>query len=442
MNTNDGKVRHGIPFSIFQYPLSIIYSSVPSRILMLTKLFSTDTATAKRVFGLDVMRALAILIVVDAHATIALKEYYNGLFIHHLLPDGVELFFVLSGFLIGGILIRSYEKKGHFNRELLLNFWTRRWFRTLPNYYLVLSGLILFALVRAWRSGLHHTLPGKVTLIKYYLFIQNFANPVPDFFPETWSLAIEEWSYITLPLVLWVMHTLFSSRWPRQRIVLSTILIIIVGTNLYRFITALQIPLSEGELQYRGMVITRLDAISYGVLAAYAKNYWPSYWTNKTLQRRLLLIGILISALVSFSASILVIGYYYKAGIHLGYTFFKRTFYFPLMGLSMALIVPYMDGWRTATGIWAKAGISRVITHISLISYSMYLLNLTPIMLTIVERIPTTSLAVGWTKVGVFWVLVLVASTLLYHFFEKPVTELRERISAKEPTLLTSERVG
>ncbi|GAB4034742.1 acyltransferase family protein [Spirosoma gilvum] len=408
---------------------------------MLTKLVSSDTTTAKRVFGLDVMRALAILIVVDAHATIALKEYYNGLFIHHLLPDGVELFFVLSGFLIGGILIRSYEKKGDFNGQVLLNFWTRRWFRTLPNYYLVLTGLIVFALLRAWRSGLHHTLPAKGLLLKYYLFLQNFANPVPDFFPETWSLAIEEWSYISLPLVLWGMHTLFAARWSRQRIVLLTILIIIVGTNLYRFITALQIPLSEGELQYRGMVMTRLDAISYGVLAAYAKNYFPSQWTNTALRRRLLLIGVLISALVSFSASILVIGYYYKAGIHLGYTFFKRTLYFPLMGLSMALIVPYMDGWRTATGIWAKAGISRAITHISLISYSMYLLNLTPIMLTIIERIPTTSLAMGWAKVGLFWVLVIILSTLLYKFFEKPVTELRERLSDKEPTLLMSERM-
>jgi peptidoglycan/LPS O-acetylase OafA/YrhL len=409
---------------------------------MLTKLFSLDTATAKRVFGLDVMRALAILIVVDAHATIALKEYYNGIFLHHLLPDGVELFFVLSGFLIGGILIRTYEKKQRFDRELLLNFWTRRWFRTLPNYYVVLGGLILMALLRAWRSSLHHTLPPAGTLIKYFFFVQNFAHFVPDFFPETWSLAIEEWSYITLPLVLWVMHSLFSTQWSRQRIVLVTILTIIIGTNLYRFITAIQIPISEGELGYRGIVITRLDAISYGVLAAYVRHYFPAQWTNESLRRRLLIIGLIMTVLASFSASIIIIGYYGKLGIFPAYTFFKRTFYFPLIGLSMALLMPYMDGWRTATGLWGRFGIARAITHISLISYSMYLLNLTPIMLNFIERIPTTSFATGWLKVGLFWALVLVLSTLLYKFFEKPVTELRERLSAKEPTQLINERMS
>ncbi|MFD2936901.1 acyltransferase family protein [Spirosoma flavum] len=405
---------------------------------MLRKLFSLHTETAKRVFGLDIMRAAAILIVVDAHATIALKEYYSGAFWHHLLPDGVELFFVLSGFLIGGILIRSYEKNEKFDRSLLLNFWTRRWFRTLPNYYLVLTGLIVFALLRAWRSGLQHTLPDQGTLLKYYLFVQNFASYVPDFFPETWSLAIEEWSYITLPLVLWVIHSLFSARWPRQRIVLATILFVIVGTNIYRFLMAFQIPISEGELGYRGIVVTRLDAISYGVLAAYIKHYFPATWKNDSLRRRLLVVGLSLTLLAAFTSSIVILKFYGDAGLFPAYTFYKRTLYFPVIGISMALLMPYMDGWRTATGAWAKFGISRFITHISLISYSMYLLNLTPIMMTFVERIPTTSLSVGWFKVGLFWGLVLVLSTLLFKFFERPVTQLREQLSAKEPTQLVN----
>ncbi|CAN5517989.1 acyltransferase [soil metagenome] len=407
---------------------------------MLNELFSLNTVLTKRVFGLDVMRAVAILIVVDAHATIALKDYYSGAFWHHLLPDGVELFFVLSGFLIGGILIRSYEKKGSFDRDLLLNFWTRRWFRTLPNYYLVLIGLIVFALVRAWRSGLHHTLPDNGVLFKYFFFLQNFASDVPAFFGETWSLAIEEWSYLTLPLVLWAMHSWLSGRFSRQRIVLLTILFVIIGTNVYRLISAIQIPISEGELGYRGIVVARLDAISYGVLAAYAKHYFPISWTNDSLRRRLFVVGLLITVITALSASIFILKYYVQAGILPAYIFYKRTFYFPVIGLSMALLVPYMDGWRTATGGWARFGIARAITHISLISYSMYLLNLTPIMMNVVERIPTSSFTVAWLKVGLFWGLVLVLSTLLFKYFEKPVTELRERLSAKEPTQLINEQ--
>lgn len=408
---------------------------------MLNDLLRPSTSTANRVFGLDIMRAIAVLIVVDAHSTVALKDYYDGAFWHHILPDGVELFFVLSGFLIGGILIRTYEKNNRFDGGLLLNFWTRRWFRTLPNYYLVLTGLIVMALVRAWRSGLHHTLPAKGVLVSYYLFVQNFATAIPDFFPETWSLAIEEWSYLTLPVLLLLMHYVLPARWPRQRVVLITILLVIVGTNLLRLILAVQHPIAEGELGFRGIVLTRLDAIAYGVLTAYVKQYYPTFWTSPTTRQRLVLLGLLLTVLTSFSASILILKYYVQAGIYPAYVFYKRTVYFPLIGLSMALLMPYMDGWRQPTGLWTRFGLARIVTHISLISYSMYLLNLTPIMLNLVERIPTTSARVGWLKVWLFWGLVIGLSSLLYRYFEKPVTALRERMSKQEPTLLNSERV-
>lgn len=404
---------------------------------MLYRLFSLG-ASGKRVFGLDVMRALAILIVVDAHATIALKAYYDGAFWHFLLPDGVELFFVLSGFLIGGILIRTYEKQGRFDGGLLVNFWTRRWFRTLPAYYLVLAGLVGLALLQAWRSGLHHTLPPAPTLVKYILFLQNFATYILAFFPETWSLAIEEWSYISLPLLLWGLHTLLKNRWSHRHIILASILTIILGTNFLRLVIALQTPIDAGELGFRGIVLTRLDAISYGVLAAYVKHYFPARWTNARLGRQLGTIGLVLTGLVAFSSSIYVIGYYYNWGFQAAYVYYKRTLYFPAIGLSMALLMPYMDNWRTASGVWARFGIARAITHVSLVSYSMYLLNLTPIMMNGLERIPTTSATVGWAKVIVFWILVLISSTLLFKFFERPVTGLRERLSKKEPTQLVS----
>ena len=398
---------------------------------MLKKLFSLDADAKNRVFGLDLLRALAILIVVDAHSAIALGKFHQGNIIHQFLPDGVELFFVLSGFLIGGILIRLYEKHQTINGSIITNFWTRRWFRTLPNYYLVLVGLIGLNLARAWRCGLHHTLPDKWTLASYFLFMQNFASYVPDFFPETWSLAIEEWSYLLLPTLLYIWHRLAPKRWSRQQIILAVILTVIIGTNLLRLVQAIRIPISEGELGYRGIVLTRLDAISYGVLAAYVKQYHRSFWLSRPMQQLGFWLGLALTTMLAFTASIFILSYYVEGGIYPAYVFYKRTFYFTAIGLSMMLLLPRMDSWQNSRG-W----FSRAITHISLISYSMYLLNLTPIMLTFIERIPTTSLAIGYIKVGLFWAVTIILSTLLYRFYEKPMTSLRDRISKQEPKMV------
>ena len=88
-----------------------------------------------RVFGLDLMRALAIIFVVMSHGS--MLEKANTDFPWIRLVNGVELFFVLSGFLIGGILIKNFQKTNSFGIKEIYNFWIRRWFRTLPNYYLV-----------------------------------------------------------------------------------------------------------------------------------------------------------------------------------------------------------------------------------------------------------------------------------------------------------------
>ena len=90
-----------------------------------------------RVFGLDLMRALAIIFVVIGHGGWILDKA-NTHFPWIRFIDGVELFFVLSGFLIGGILIKIFQNAKSIKLETIWSFWIRRWFRTLPNYYLVL----------------------------------------------------------------------------------------------------------------------------------------------------------------------------------------------------------------------------------------------------------------------------------------------------------------
>src|SRR5690349_1477199 len=86
----------------------------------------------QRVFGLDLLRALAILFVVASHGTSLMPKLLHQV-MDHIILDGVSIFFVLSGFLIGGILLRTFERHGVTVR-VAIDFWIRRWFRTLPTY--------------------------------------------------------------------------------------------------------------------------------------------------------------------------------------------------------------------------------------------------------------------------------------------------------------------
>src|SRR6185437_6603625 len=95
-------------------------------------------ATNSRIYGLDLLRAYAILAVVASHGQSFLQpDNILRKAIGRLYTDGVSVFFVLSGFLIGSILLKTINEQ-EFNSKKLLHFWIRRWFRTLPTYFLFL----------------------------------------------------------------------------------------------------------------------------------------------------------------------------------------------------------------------------------------------------------------------------------------------------------------
>ncbi|HKK11365.1 MAG TPA: acyltransferase, partial [Flavobacteriaceae bacterium] len=157
----------------------------------------------KRVFGLDALRATAISLVVASHCSYMFSESTDSpilMAIRSLGAIGVDLFFVLSGYLIGGILLNQVEKNRTNFRDLFW-FWKRRWFRTLPNYYLILLINITIVLIAG------ENLPNKLLL--YFPFLQNFLGSHPDFFTEAWSLSIEEYSYLILPLSLYFGFAIF-----------------------------------------------------------------------------------------------------------------------------------------------------------------------------------------------------------------------------------------
>ena len=149
----------------------------------------------ERIYVLDILRASAILFVLYSHGL----KYLDGIITEKrgwsLAFDGVDLFFVLSGYLIGGILIKTIERNENTFQNLF-NFWIRRWFRTLPNYFLI---LLLLILLSSFSRGY---LPDSIS--KYFYFFQNFGNEHPAFFPEAWSLSVEEWFYLLMPLCLFL----------------------------------------------------------------------------------------------------------------------------------------------------------------------------------------------------------------------------------------------
>ena len=165
----------------------------------------------KRIIGLDVLRSIAIILVMLMHsgsmflplARLPLIGNIVGKLLAIIIPVGylgVELFFVLSGYLIGSILIKLFSdnKKPIFKE--IKQFWIRRWLRTLPNYYFVLLiNYIVFVFI----------LNSYPFNWKYLFFIQNFISVQPSFFRESWSLAVEEWSYFYCQLLcLYVLYYL------------------------------------------------------------------------------------------------------------------------------------------------------------------------------------------------------------------------------------------
>ena len=146
---------------------------------------------SNRVFGLDLLRALAITFVIIGHANNLLADNYKIPYI-----DGVDLFFVLSGFLIGRILLKKFSSKEGNLIKILRNFWVRRWFRTLPNYFLFLGINILLVYFGLIKGELNHY------VLSYFVFLQNLYVPVDFIFWESWSLSVEEWFYFLFPLVL------------------------------------------------------------------------------------------------------------------------------------------------------------------------------------------------------------------------------------------------
>tara|TARA_R100000406_G_scaffold87632_1_gene72425 strand:- start:2448 stop:3215 length:768 start_codon:yes stop_codon:yes gene_type:complete len=230
---------------------------------------------SNRIYGLDILRALAIFFVVLAHGDKLMPpERYK--YIHYFVFDGVAIFFVLSGFLIGGILIKILNKKV-LTFGGMLHFWKRRWFRTLPNYFLILSILLILNLL----FTPNFTILDK---LQYFIFSQNLFWEHPAFFPEAWSLSIEEWFYLLIPIIIYVFIRILKFS-PKKAVLIAAIVILITVT-LYRYFLHINLDIDSYQTwdkMIRRQVFTRLDSLMYGIIGAYIYFYFRDFWKKNKM---------------------------------------------------------------------------------------------------------------------------------------------------------------
>ncbi len=360
-----------------------------------------------RIYGLDILRALAILFVVISHGGELLPEriaYSQTYF----LFDGVSIFFVLSGFLIGGILIKVLQKDS--TPKALMNFWLRRWLRTLPAYFFT---LFLLAVLSSWLIKGFSILNYK----RYFLFLQNFSWPHPGFFSEAWSLSIEEWFYFLIPICIFFLIKV--ARLSVARAIATTAVLIIVLVTAFRCFRYIKdvgtVPGYEWwNSFFRIQVVTRLDSIMFGVLGAYVSYY---HKLSDGQKRFFFWLGILIFLLQKLSEKL----HWYQWG-----GFYDCVLSFTVSAVGTLFLLPFLADLKTGDG-----AIYKFLTRVSVISYSMYLLHYSFVqgfLLRYTHFYGLSGVSLIVVKYVSYWALTFLGATLLYKLVEKPFMDLRGKI--------------
>ena len=366
-------------------------------------------------------RVLAIVGVVQYHVTtiltsearLPLDVSYGALSMSVFF--GMNLFFVLSGFLIGSILLRSLETTGlvHVGR-----FWLRRAFRILPLYYVVLALLALTT---------HLTASQKQHLPWETLFLTNYApvRRTDVVMPWGWSLAVEEHFYLAAPLLFFILSKLRS---PRVAVAaLGLLWLSALGVRFGLF--ALHPKWSPGALYDHEYfeTHTRYDTLVAGVLLAYVHARWReplARWLTPAWRRAAL-------AFVSLACLWLLL----------------RPWAFGTQGFALLRIL----SWGTVTSVmylpwlllllrgngWMARGLAaRPWRTVATLGYGVYLLHIPLCRHLIVPLARWLANVRGW-PVGVVWsvslgvllVTALVAAYVGHLVVEKPALWLRDRLA-------------
>ncbi|WP_284651836.1 acyltransferase family protein [Flavobacterium terrisoli] len=306
--------------------------------------------SVSRLRELDFLRGIAILLVFFRHQ-------YLFDFLKTIGWIGVDLFFVISGFLVSGLLFKEYRRFGSVNAKLFL---IRRGFKIYPIFYL---SYVLYVIPRV--------LMNKLDLEKVFYeltFTQNYALGWGYAYSASWSLAVEEHFYFGLALLLWLI---FNKRIMRFEMVpnrftlfeksIVAILIIVLGMRLWA-----NIDVIENEALHITMTHLRIDSLLFGVLLSYWYYFRKEQLTElfKKNQSILMIAALLMLSFTPF--------------YDLMTSYFVKTVGFTLLYLAFGIVLLYFLLNENINHRLNRLFSARVVDFVSKIgycSYSIYIIH-------------------------------------------------------------------
>jgi peptidoglycan/LPS O-acetylase OafA/YrhL len=218
------------------------------------------------------------------------------------------------------------------------------------------------------------------SLWQYVFFIQNFTSEMPLFFIESWSLSIEEFAYIVGPLLLYA--TLFiKTKLSKPKLFLWMTLCVIflftISKVIYGFNDGVK-SMTQWNSGLKAVVVYRIDAIYYGVLAAYVSIVKPNLW--KHFKYISFVFGVLL--FLGLNAVIPIKRIFIET-----HSIFWNVWYLPINSIAIMLTLPLLSQIKTASKF-----IEKPITYISIISYAMYVLHYSIILQLLKYFLPSEDL--------------------------------------------------
>jgi len=404
---------------------------------------NAPTAIAGRKFqSLDGLRAMAIILVFFCHmqshipavnlATTRVNQYLGIGWI------GVDLFFVLSGFLITGILLDTREASNYFT-----GFYTRRILRIFPLYYLVLTAVIV-AEIQLDNSEVTAALPLPEDRWLYFSYLTNWIVLWKDhwgphytnYLAHFWSLAVEEQFYLVWPFIVWLVR-------PRTLPWIAGAL-----AALAAIIRLAWVAHSGGQVAIALATISRLDALFIGALCAFlfrdtgrllrVRKYLP--WIASVGIGSFLLA---FSGILFFPQAAALVLYNSFPGAHTldeAITLFAECGGYTLLALGFGALV-LLAAHTEAESTWMQKFLkSRLLAPIGTYSYGIYVFHVPIIGAASIFVYPKIVRGINSAGEALFnegaYIVVLAAvtfsiSALSYEFFEKKILRFKRHFEAK-----------